>query len=210
MNTTEPSELWLAERGKEVDIMDDITMEERGRRIIDACRSEKSTDLYIIFQHIAAQDFVRVNGPEHHVLDGACILTAYKNAGGDLDLDAALTELMGRGLRMPGAMCGQWGVCGAVSSAGAALSIIEGTGPLSSDGSWGRNMEFTADVLKALGEMDGPRCCKRGAFTAFSICVDFIEKNTGVKLGKSRAVCAFYDKNKQCHGVSCTYHPDHK
>ena len=32
---------------------------------------------------------------------------------------------------MPGAMCGFWGVCGAITSVGAALAIIDGTGPLS-------------------------------------------------------------------------------
>ena len=30
-------------------------------------------------------------------------------------------------LRMPGAMCGLWGICGAITSIGAALAIIDGT-----------------------------------------------------------------------------------
>lgn len=34
-------------------------------------------------------------------------------------LQAGLEELMRRGLQMPGATCGMWGVCGAVSSMGA-------------------------------------------------------------------------------------------
>ena len=40
------------------------------------------------------------------------------------------------------AMCGLWGVCGAVASIGAALAIIDGTGPLSDDGTWGEHMAF--------------------------------------------------------------------
>ena len=43
---------------------------------------------------------------------------------------------MSEGLRMPGAMCGLWGICGAITSIGAALAIIDGTGPLSADGTW--------------------------------------------------------------------------
>ena len=69
-------------------------------------------------------------------------MTAFYNAGGRIELAAALNELMKRGLQMPGATCGLWGVCGAVSSLGAALSIIDETGPLSADSSWGKHMEF--------------------------------------------------------------------
>jgi hypothetical protein len=85
-----------------------------------------------------------MHGPEHHVLDDAAVLTAYRNAGGDIDLPAALAELMSRGLQMPGAMCGRWGVCGATASVSAALSILEATGPLTSDDSWGSHMVYTS------------------------------------------------------------------
>lgn len=67
-----------------------------------------------------------MHGPEHHILDGASLLVAYKNAGGNIDIENALEKLMSEGLRMPGAMCGLWGICGAITSIGAALSIIDG------------------------------------------------------------------------------------
>ena len=108
-------------------------MEVRGKKIIDMCLKEKSTNSIDIFYNIAQMDFVRIHGPEHHILDGAALLTAFYNAGGKIDLQNSLNELMERGLQMPGAICGMWGVCGAVSSIGAALSIIDGTGPLSLD-----------------------------------------------------------------------------
>ena len=41
--------------------------------------------------------FCHMHGPEHHVMVGAAPLTAYQNAGGDIDLPAALTEMMNRG-----------------------------------------------------------------------------------------------------------------
>lgn len=47
-----------------------------------------------------------MHGAEHHVLDGACLFVAFKNAGGDIDLDDALNKIMFEGLRIPGAMCG--------------------------------------------------------------------------------------------------------
>lgn len=37
-----------------------------------------------------------MHGPEHHVMVGAVLLTAYKNAEGDLELHPALAEMMNR------------------------------------------------------------------------------------------------------------------
>lgn len=125
-------------------------MEERAKRIIEDLLREKSRNPIEIFQNIAHRDFVRIHGPEHHVLGGAVLLTAFYNAGGNINLPESLDELMNRGLKMPGATCGMWGVCGAVTSMGAALSIIDGTGPLSCDESWGKHMEFTSKALCSL------------------------------------------------------------
>ena len=148
-------------------------MEERAKKIIKACLQEKSTNPVEIFYNIAQKEFIRIHGPEHHVLDGAALLTAFYNAGGKIDLNESLNELMRRGLQMPGATCGMWGVCGAVTSMGAALSIIDGTSPLSSDGSWGKHMEFTSNALKGLSQLGGPRCCKRDAFISFQEAVRY-------------------------------------
>lgn len=111
--------------------------EERERLIIEMCKTSTSTDPLEIFENVASRPFVRMHGPEHHVLDGACLLATYRNAGGQIDLSSALEDLLLRGSMMPAAMCGKWGVCGAASSVGAALSLIEGTGPVSEDGTWG-------------------------------------------------------------------------
>ena len=41
----------------------------------------------------------------------------------------------------------------------AALAIIDGTGPLSTDGTWGNHMQFTSKAIGELGAINGPRCC---------------------------------------------------
>ena len=128
----------------------EYTMEERAARIRDACLAESSRDPLAVFRRLAEQDFVRMHGPEHHVLDGACLLMAFYNAGGRIDLPAALDRILAEGLRMPGAVCGLWGVCGAVMSIGAALAVIDGTGPLSADGTWGSHMRYTSAALGRL------------------------------------------------------------
>lgn len=187
--------------------MGELTLEERGQRIIDACLAEKSISPYVVFRNVARRDFVRMHGPEHHVLDGAAVLTAYRNAGGNVDLPAALSELMSRGLQMPGAMCGRWGVCGATASVGAALSILETTGPLTSDDSWGSHMVYTSRALEALSRIGGPRCCKRDAYISLETAVDYIRERFGVRLEKDDIRCEFHPQNAQCLGERCPFFP---
>ena len=181
-------------------------MEERAKKIVESCLQEKSTNPIEIFYTIANKDFVRIHGPEHHILDGAALLTAFFNAGGKIDLQESLNELMKRGLQMPGATCGMWGVCGAVSSMGAALSIIDKTGPLSSDESWGKHMEFTASALYSLSQVGGPRCCKRDAFLSFQKAIEFINKNYAVHLKSDKIECSFSEENEQCIRDKCPFY----
>lgn len=181
-------------------------MEERAKKIVAACLQEIGKDPLVIFDHIAQQDFIRMHGPEHHILDGAALLTAYHNAGGAINLPESLNELMRRGLQMPGATCGMWGVCGAVSSLGAALSIIDGTGPLSGDASWGKHMEFTSKALAGLSVIGGPRCCKRDAFISFQTAIRHINENYDVQLESSSIHCHFSGKNEQCLKERCPFH----
>lgn len=187
--------------------MDELSLEERGKLIVAACLEQTSPSPYQVFRNIAQQDFVRMHGPEHHVLDGAALLTAYRNAGGDIDLPSALAELMSRGLQMPGAMCGRWGVCGAVASVGAALSILEQTGPLATDDSWGSHMQYTSCALEKLSRIGGPRCCKRDAYIALQTAVDYVHDRFGVSLQKDNISCEFHARNAQCLGTRCPYFP---
>ncbi len=181
-------------------------MEERARKIVEACLQEKSRNPIEIFNNIANRDFIRIHGPEHHVLDGAALLTAFYNAGGKIELLNSLNELMKRGLQMPGATCGMWGVCGAVSSMGAALSIIDGTGPLSSDSSWGKHMEFTSKALYGLSQVGGPRCCKRDAFLSFQNAIVYIKENYDMELESGVIECSFSDRNQQCIREKCPFY----
>ena len=183
----------------------DYSLEQRCQRMIEECMKISSIDPYEIFCAIAQKDFVNIHGPEHHVLDGACVLTAFHNAGGHIDLCAALQKLMQEGLRMPGAACGLWGVCGAVTSIGAALAIIDGTGPFSTE-DWGSHMEYTSAALARLAKTGGPRCCKRDAFLSMEQAVEYVKEHYGIALHMSAIKCEFSSRNAQCIGVRCPYH----
>ena len=182
----------------------DYSLEQRSELIIAECMKTSSIDIYEIFHTIAQKDFVRIHGPEHHVLDGACVLTAFHNAGGKISLYEALQKLMHEGLRMPGAACGLWGVCGAVTSIGAALAIIDGTGPLSTE-DWGSHMEYTSQALARLSQTGGPRCCKRDAFSSMEQAVEYIKKRYGITLNMPLVKCDFSSHNAQCIGKRCPY-----
>ena len=106
---------------------------------------------------------------------------------------------------MPGAICGMWGVCGAVTSMGAALSVIDGTGPLSADNSWGKHMEFTSNALKSLSQVGGPRCCKRDVFLSFQEAIKYINENYDVELQNDKFECFFSEKNEQCIKSGCPF-----
>lgn len=185
-----------------------MTTAEKAPLIIRDIKKETGTNPMRIFKNIAGKDYISIHGPEHHILDGACILVAYKNAGGDIDLDAALEKMMYEGLRMPGAMCGLWGVCGAVTSVGAALSIIDGTGPLSTDGTWGDHMHFTSAAIGDLGRINGPRCCKRDAMVAFQNGIAYVNAHYDVQLESEEITCGFSDRNAQCIKTRCPFFPE--
>lgn len=183
-----------------------LTMNDRADLIIQDIKQEKGKNPARIFNEIAKNDYVRMHGPEHHILDGASLLVAFKNAGGDIDLDKALDKLKTEGLRMPGAMCGLWGVCGAITSMGAALAIIDETGPLSTDGTWGSHMEFTSKAIRTLGEVNGPRCCKRDAMLAFKHCFEYINLNFELDLEYEDRKCEFSELNPQCIKERCPFY----
>lgn len=46
---------------------------------------------------IMENPYIYMHGPEHHILVGACMMTAYANGGGAIDLEAALAGMVIRG-----------------------------------------------------------------------------------------------------------------
>ena len=67
-----------------------MTLEEKGKLIIRDIKQEIGINPVKIFKNIAHKDYISVHGPEHHVLDGASLLVAYKNAGNVIDIDQKL------------------------------------------------------------------------------------------------------------------------
>lgn len=172
--------------------------------IFGLCLSENSKDPIEIINKMMALPFCHMHGPEHHIMVGAALLTAYKNAGGSIDLMKALSEIKSRGQQVPGGACGFWGACGAGISAGIFISVISGSTPLSGE-PWGLSNRMTAKALEAIGAVGGPRCCKRDSFLSILAAVDFVKEHFGIEMEKPKIVCGHSAKNNQCLGARCPF-----
>lgn len=173
--------------------------------IFSLCLSADSSDPFAILERMMSLDFCHMHGPEHHVMVGAALLTAYKNAGGELDLPAALTEMMSRGGAVPGGVCGFWGACGAGISTGIYVSILTGATPLTEE-SWGLSNQMTSRALGRIGAVGGPRCCKRDAYLAIMEAAAFTKEHFGVRMETHPVVCSRSSRNNQCLKNRCPFH----
>lgn len=172
--------------------------------IVELCLRESSKNPVAIIMKMMDQPFCHMHGPEHHVMVGAALLTAYKNAGGDIDLSTALAEMMNRGKSVPGGACGFWGACGAGISSGMFISIISKSTPLAKE-PFALSHRMTSAALGRIGEIGGPRCCKRDSFLSILAAVDFVEENFGIKMEKSQITCGYSKENNQCIGRRCPF-----
>lgn len=174
--------------------------------ILKICLSSGSCNPQEIADELMRDPAVHMHGPEHHVLVGSALLTAYRNARGNVDLPSALLEMRKRGSTVPGGVCGNAGCCGAAVSAGMFYSIATFTTPLSGK-SWGMANILTSRCLEAIGIVGGPRCCKRNTALAIRETVKFVNKNMGIPIESSEGyVCEYSNKNTQCIKERCPFH----
>lgn len=173
--------------------------------IVGSCLNEHSKDPIEIINKMMSQPFCHMHGPEHHVMVGAALLTAYYNAGGEIELEKALLEMYRRGKEVPGGACGFWGACGAGISTGMYLSIITKSTPLATK-AWGLCNQMTAKALGKIGEMNGPRCCKRDSYLAIIEAVKFTEEHLGIAMETKEFFCTRSDQNNQCLKNNCPFH----
>lgn len=172
--------------------------------IFGLCLSETSRDPIAILEKMMSMPFCHMHGPEHHVMVGSALLTAYKNAGGDIDLPNALQEMYSRGTAVPGGACGFWGACGAGISAGQFVAIATASTPLAVE-PWGLSNRMTAKALDSIGTVGGPRCCKRDSYLAILAAIDCAAEHLHVHMERTMPVCTRSGRNSQCIGKRCPF-----
>lgn len=176
--------------------------------IISVCKDEKSNDPIEILEKLMDNPYVHMHGPEHHILLGAALMTAYCNSNIDVDipLAEALQEIVVRGKVIPGGSCGFIGVCGAAASGGAFLSIITQTTPMGRE-NWKTLGLATSGIIQAIAELGGPRCCKRVSFITVVNCVEFVKQHMGVGMSMPEIIkCKYHEQNKECLMGACPFY----
>lgn len=190
-----------------------------GHYICDHCHSEKAINIvYLkclgqksknpidIFRYLIKEDAVFMHGPEHHVLVAASLLTAYYNAGGNINLKESINKAIDRGSKVPGGACGFFGSCGAGVSSGIFISIITSSTPLSKK-EWQLCNLMTSRSLKKIALAGGPRCCKRNSYLALLTAIDFVNEISHIKLEKPDFIECFHSPyNKQCLKKECPFY----
>ncbi len=172
--------------------------------IILICLYSNSKNPIKIMEEMMSVPSCHMHGPEHHTMVGFALLTAYKNAGGDIDLKSALFEMQKRGKQVPGGACGFWGACGAGVSTGMYVSIVLKSTPLTKK-SWGLSNQMTARALDAIGKNGGPRCCKRDSYLAIIEAVKFTKEHLNVNMDIDDIVCSRSHMNNQCIRKECPF-----
>ena len=175
--------------------------------ILSICLSCTSANPIEILEQMMSMPACHMHGPEHHTMVGSALLTAYKNAGGDIDLKTALYEMQKRGKQVPGGVCGFWGACGAGVSTGMYLSIVLKATPLAGT-TWGLANQMTGRALEAIGKNGGPRCCKRDSYLAIIEAVKFTEEHLGVQMETDEIHCSRSHLNNQCIQAQCPFHEE--
>lgn len=173
--------------------------------IVGICLSETSSNPIEIIEKMMTHPTCHMHGPEHHVMVGAALITAYHNAGGTVDMAWALSEMIRRGKQVPGGACGNWGACGAGISSGIFISIITKSNPLASE-SWGWSNLMTSRALASIAETGGPRCCKRDSYKAILAAIDFVADKLGIKMqAPTQHSCTRSRYNNQCLRSRCPF-----
>ena len=178
-------------------------------QIIGICLNSRSANPIGILEELMALPSCHMHGPEHHVMVGSALLTAYYNAGGDVDLKPALYEMQKRGKQVPGGACGFWGACGAGVSTGMYIAIALKSTPLAKE-AWGLSNQMTAKALDAIGNNGGPRCCKRDSYLAIMAAIEFTKDKLGIEMKHRMVTCSRSHLNNQCTQKECPFHKKEK
>ncbi len=169
------------------------------------CLESKDTNPIVLAEKLMQELTVHMHGPEHHVLVGSALLTAYYNVTGKPGLADALEKMQQRGKQVPGGTCGFFGCCGAAVSAGIFSAIVMESTPLSEE-TWGKANLLPSKCLANEAKLGGPRCCKRNTYLSILTAVQFCREELGVTLPiPSRTVCRFHHKCRECLGKKCPF-----
>ena len=180
-------------------------MAETESRLISICKENACPDPIRLFRIMIRSDDVPMHGPIHHSIVPLALVAAAWSLSKDFDLDSYLNEVVSRSSEVPAAICGLWGSCGSAIGVGIFESVMSRTGPLSKGKRWGNCNLSTSDALRAIGDVGGPRCCKRNAVLSIISACNSAKEHLKVELSPSEFVCTRYRDSEECIGSKCPF-----
>ena len=150
---------------------------------------------------------ISMHGPEHHFLVPAVLLATYYNQiGNTQEKERKIKVARQRAGNVLGGFCGFYGACGAGVGTGIFISLITDSTPLSQE-TWGLANQMTAESLRCIGALGGPRCCKRDTFMALKTAKKFVRQKFQVTLDVPDSItCEFNEFNQECLEEKCPFH----
>jgi len=172
-----------------------------------SCIASEGTDPVELARMLMGSPAVKMHGPEHHFLVPAVLLAAYCNATDKKgEKEKKIREARKRSDNVLGGFCGFYGDCGAAVGTGIFVSIVTGATPLSRK-EWRLANLMTAESLRTIAMLGGPRCCKRNTFLALGEAASFARRELGVKIPVGRKVkCSFRHMNRECLKKECPFY----
>ncbi len=95
-------------------------------------------------------------------------------------------------------------ICGAGISSGMFVSVISGSAPIKNE-PFALSHKMTAKSPEAIGEIGGPRCCKRDSFLSVLSAVGFVKERFGVEMERPEIVCKYFARNNRSIGRRCPF-----
>jgi uncharacterized protein DUF5714 len=138
---------------------------------------------------------ISMHGPEHHFLVPAVLLTAYYNQEGNPhEKEKKLKIARQRADNVLGVGTGIF------------ISLITNSSPLSKE-TWGLANQMTAESLRCIGALGGPRCCKRDTYLALKTAKKFVRQKFQITLDVADTIiCQFNEFNQECLEEKCPFH----
>lgn len=84
------------------------------------------------------------------------------------------------------------------------MSIITESTPLATE-AWGMSNLMTSRALGAIGQIGGPRCCKRDSYLSIIEAVKFTKEKLGVEMETGEVICTRSEQNNQCLHERCPF-----
>lgn len=170
------------------------------------CAESRGIDLIEMLKDIRQNPAIPMHGPEHHAMVPGIIVAAVCNSGADINRGAVMTAI-DRGSKVPGGVCGFWGMCGAAAGVGIAFSVLLEATPLS-PAARQKSQEITGRVLMKIAATEAGRCCQRESHIALREAAIIADEVLGVKINADAELeCGQFRRNRECIGDRCHLFP---